>query len=139
MNKKNIKVMLEITERQQNVVSEDVRERLKNAGADLALDDFGTGFSNYDALQKISPKFLKIDRMFIDTLTHGGVSEHIVDNIIHLSESTGIPLIAEGIEDNEQAMKLMSKGVTLGQGYLYSKPVPFNNFKEILKVDLTKG
>ncbi|MDA8489805.1 EAL domain-containing protein, partial [Kluyvera sp. Awk 3] len=72
-------------------------------------------------------------------LTHGGVSEHIVDNIIHLSESTGIPLIAEGIEDNEQAMKLMSKGVTLGQGYLYSKPVPFNNFKEILKVDLTKG
>lgn len=139
MNKKNIKVMLEITERQQNVVSEDVRERLKNAGADLALDDFGTGFSNYDALQKTSPKFLKIDRMFIDTLTHGGVSEHIVDNIIHLSESTGIPLIAEGIEDNEQAIKLISKGVALGQGYLYSKPVPFNNFKEILKVGLTKG
>ncbi|MFD2020808.1 EAL domain-containing protein [Pseudocitrobacter faecalis] len=105
---------------------------LKNAGADLALDDFGTGFSNYEALQKIAPKFLKIDKMFIDTLTHGGVSEHIVDNIIHLSKSTGIPLIAEGIEDSEQAVKLISKGVTLGQGYLYSKPIPYQDFRRLL-------
>ncbi|RBP12572.1 EAL domain-containing protein [Pseudocitrobacter faecalis] len=132
MNQKSIRVMLEITERQQNVVSEDVRDRLKNAGADLALDDFGTGFSNYEALQKIAPKFLKIDKMFIDTLTHGGVSEHIVDNIIHLSKSTGIPLIAEGIEDSEQAVKLISKGVTLGQGYLYSKPIPYQDFRRLL-------
>lgn len=132
MSQRSIRVMMEITERQQNVLSEDIRDRLKNAGADLALDDFGTGFSNYEALQKIAPRFLKIDKMFIDTLTHGGVSEHIVDNIIHLSESTGIPLIAEGIEDNEQALKLTSKGVALGQGYLYSKPVPYQDFKNLL-------
>lgn len=133
MNQLNLRVMFEITERQQDVISKKVINRLRSAGADLALDDFGTGFSNYEALHNLTPRFLKIDQMFIDSLTYGGVSEHIIDNIVHLSASTGIPLIAEGIEDIEQKAKLITKGIQLGQGYLYSKPLPVPDFIKLLK------
>lgn len=124
----DIGVMLEITERQLNLIQENVLTRLKDAGASLALDDFGTGYSNHAALQRISPQYLKIDKMFIDSLGRGGVEESIVSNIVHLSQLVQIPLVAEGIENKKQQEKLQQMGVALGQGYLFSKPVPFNVF-----------
>jgi sensor c-di-GMP phosphodiesterase-like protein len=128
----DIGVMLEITERQQNLIRESVLKRLKEARAELALDDFGTGYANYAALQRISPRFLKVDKMFIDSLGKGGVSDSIISNIVHLSEVARIPLVAEGIETEEQKEILRQMGVELGQGYLFSKPVPFNAFLYLL-------
>lgn len=124
----NIGVMLEITERQLNLIQESVLNRLKEAGASLALDDFGTGYSNHAALQRVSPQYLKIDKMFIDSLGGGGVEDSIVSNIVHLSKLIQTPLVAEGIENEKQQEKLQQMGVALGQGYLFSKPVPFGFF-----------
>lgn len=132
MNLFHIGVMLEITERQQNLSRESVLRRLKEAGAALALDDFGTGYSNYAALQRISPRFLKVDKMFIDSLGKGGVSDTIISNIVHLSELARIPLVAEGIESEEQMERLRRINVSFGQGYLFSKPIPFNTFLRLL-------
>lgn len=132
MNLFHIDVMVEITERQQNLIRESVLKRLKETGAALALDDFGTGYSNYAALQRISPRFLKVDKMFIDYLGKGGVSDSIISNIVHLSELARIPVVAEGIESEEQMERLRRLDVSFGQGYLFSKPIPFNAFLHLL-------
>lgn len=123
IKKLNVAVMIEITERQQTLIDNDILSDIKRTGAEIALDDFGTGFSNYAALETIQPSFIKIDKMFIDSIGKGGVNEAIVYNIVQLSNSAGVPLIAEGIETTEQLSKLREAGVAYGQGYLFSKPV----------------
>ncbi|EKS6889585.1 EAL domain-containing protein [Enterobacter bugandensis] len=123
IKKMNVSVMIEITERQQNQIDSAVLSNIRKTGAEIALDDFGTGFSNYQALEAIKPSFIKIDKMFIDSLGMGGVNEAIVYNIVQLSNLAGVPLIAEGIETTEQLSKLREAGVEYGQGYLFSKPV----------------
>lgn len=129
----DISVMLEITERQQNLIRESVLKRLKEARVVLALDDFGTGYSNYTALLRISPHFLKIDKMFIDFLGKESVSDTIVSNLVHFSEMVNITMVAEGIESEEQLEALLQMGIVLGQGYFFSKPIPFNEFLCLLR------
>lgn len=129
----NISVVLEITERQQNRIDEAILKKLKEENVALALDDFGTGYSNYAALQQMAPLLLKIDKMFIDGLGKGGTGDIIINNIVQLSGMVNIPLVAEGIEEEAQAEALRQLGVKFGQGYLFSKPLPFREFVRLIK------
>ena len=99
--------------------------RLREAGVLTLLDDFGTGYSSLSYLHRFPLHGLKIDRSFVAELRSGesGGSTAIVRALRLLADSLGLEVIAEGIETEEQRYQLRLLGLSLGQGYLFSKPV----------------
>ena len=99
-------------------------ERLKRLGVSIALDDFGVGYSSLSYLTAFPFDEVKIDKSFIDRI---GRSETIavLGSIVQLAKTLNLSIVAEGVETCEQVEKIRSLGITLGQGYFFSKPVPF--------------
>ncbi|WP_247816275.1 EAL domain-containing protein [Bradyrhizobium sp. 40] len=116
---------LEITE---GVLIEDVgrasetMKRLKSLGVLIALDDFGTGYSSLSYLYAFPLDRIKIDRFFVASLGTSDKSIGIVRAVIGLTHSFGIPVLAEGVETNEQMSMLVSMGCDEMQGYLIGRP-----------------
>ena len=105
---------------------------LKALGVKLALDDFGTGYSSLAYLKHFPLDLLKIDKSFVDDLPSGVKELKIVMTIVQMGRSLGFQLLAEGVEREEQSGCLRSLGCNLHQGYLYSKPLPADDFAELL-------
>src|SRR5207237_1014591 len=97
---------------------------LKSIGVQLAVDDFGTGYSSLAYLKRFPLDTLKIDRSFVIGLGKDAESTAIVQMIIALAKTLRLSVTAEGIETPEQAADLRAVACELGQGYLYSRPVP---------------
>ncbi len=108
-------------------------EALKEIGLKIALDDFGTGFSSLSYLNKLDVDKIKIDKSFIDNILHDEMSQRLVSSIISMSKSLGFEVIAEGVENKEQLLFLQKEGCYEVQGYYFSKPLPFDQFKLFLK------
>nr|WP_237729816.1 GGDEF domain-containing phosphodiesterase [Petrotoga sp. 8T1HF07.NaAc.6.1] len=108
-------------------------EALKETGLKIALDDFGTGFSSLSYLNKLDVDKIKIDKSFIDNILHDETSQRLVSSIISMSKSLGLEVIAEGVENKEQLLFLQEEGCYEVQGYYFSKPLPFDQFKFFLK------
>lgn len=123
-----IQTNLEITEREQNVISPEIFKLISENEIDISLDDFGTGYSNYESISRVNPAYLKVDRMFVASIGTNSINESILRHIIMFSQELGIPNVAEGIETQEQHTALKSMGVQYAQGYFYGKPMPFNDF-----------
>ncbi|WP_374602003.1 EAL domain-containing protein [Arenimonas sp.] len=106
--------------------------RLRDAGVLTLLDDFGTGYSSLSYLHRFPLHGLKIDRSFVHELRSGesGGSTAIVRAIRLLADSLGLEVIAEGIESEEQRYQLRLLGLSLGQGYLFSKPASADEILE---------
>ncbi|MFT3929737.1 MAG: EAL domain-containing protein [Spongiibacteraceae bacterium] len=102
---------------------------LKDAGFSIALDDFGTGYSSLGYLRKFMPNTLKIDRSFIADLTIESHDREIVAGIIQLAKALNIHVVAEGIELVEQRNILGRLGCVCGQGYLFGRPLPAEQFE----------
>ena len=102
--------------------------RLRDAGVQTFLDDFGTGYSSLSYLHGFPLQGIKIDRSFVAALKSGesGGTTAIVRAIRLLADSLGLEVVAEGIETIAQREQLTELGLTLGQGYLFSKPVSMN-------------
>jgi EAL domain-containing protein (putative c-di-GMP-specific phosphodiesterase class I) len=98
--------------------------QLREAGVQVFMDDFGTGYSGLSQIAQLPLDALKIDRAFVARMT--GSAEHmaIVSAIINLARALGISVVAEGVETEEQAQKLLSLGCGEAQGYLFGRPVP---------------
>jgi diguanylate cyclase (GGDEF)-like protein/PAS domain S-box-containing protein len=98
--------------------------QIKAMGVQIAIDDFGTGFSSLARLKELPPvDLVKIDRSFVAGL---GVSVHdgaIVSSVLNLADALGVPVVAEGVETTDQASRLRGLGCSLGQGYLFSRPI----------------
>jgi diguanylate cyclase (GGDEF)-like protein len=122
---------LEITESilidDREVASAKMKE-LKALGVCLALDDFGTGYSSLSMLHAFPIDTLKIDQLFINQLEEDEESLAIVSAIIALAHSMNLEVVAEGIETKAQHQRLAKLGCALGQGYLYDRPVPPEQF-----------
>lgn len=101
-----------------------VMRALKDAGFTVTLDDFGTGHSSLSYLAEMEFDKIKIDRSFVHALRERSKSAKVVDAIIGLSRSLGVPNVAEGIETEADAERLRRMGCRYGQGYLYGRPVP---------------
>jgi len=113
-------------------------EALKEIGLKIALDDFGTGFSSLSYLNKLDVDKIKIDKSFIDNILHDETSQRLVSSIISMSKSLGLEVIAEGVENKEQLLFLQEEGCYEVQGYYFSKPLPFDQFKFFLKKERIK-
>ena len=97
---------------------------LKNQGITVSLDDFGTGYSSLSQLRSLPFDRIKIDRSFVMSLLEDKDSATIIQSIISLGEGLGLPVIAEGIENEQVLAALRSFGKFKGQGYLYGYPEP---------------
>jgi diguanylate cyclase (GGDEF)-like protein len=95
-------------------------------GVHLSIDDFGTGYSSLSYLHRFPVKTLKIDRSFIGRMGQGGENSEIVRTINTLAQNLGMEVVAEGVETVEQLEQLKSMNCTLGQGYLFSRPLDAN-------------
>lgn len=98
-------------------------DQITATGVSIAIDDFGTGFSSLGHLQKLSVDRLKIDRAFVTEITESARGSSIAEAIIQLGRNLDLDVVAEGVEDERQAEILAELGCTVGQGYLFAKPL----------------
>lgn len=113
----------------QQLVIQNVKY-LREQGIRIALDDFGMEHSNMDRIRDIPADFVKIDRSFIIDLQKNPRSTSIVRALVGMSAELEFDIIAEGIEEQEQADALISAGVTKAQGYFYGEPKPMSYWLE---------
>ena len=109
-----------------------VLKELRTRGIKLSLDDFGTGYSALSYLERFPLQVLKIDRSFISNLFENRQNRALVEAIIAMAHSLEMKLVAEGVETKDQLEFLREKNVTIVQGYLFSRPVPANDFRTLL-------
>ncbi|ADE12252.1 bifunctional diguanylate cyclase/phosphodiesterase [Sideroxydans lithotrophicus] len=105
---------------------------LKKTGVGFSLDDFGTGYSSLQYLKRLPLDQLKIDQSFMQEITSDSSDMAIVSTIIAMAQSMQMGVIAEGVETEEQRQLLLRKGCNHFQGYLFSKPVPVEQFEKLL-------
>lgn len=116
---------LEITETAVMADAETAQKivtELRAAGVRVSLDDFGTGQSSLGRLRDFSFDKVKIDRAFVSRISADRASEHIIKAIVSMCEGLELEVVAEGIEDFSEALKLKALGCGMGQGYFYGKP-----------------
>ena len=100
-------------------------ERLKRLGVSIALDDFGVGYSSLSYLTAFPFDEVKIDKSFIDRIDRSETVA-VLGSIVQLAKTLNLSIVAEGVETCEQVETIRSLGIALGQGYFFSKPVPFS-------------
>ncbi len=129
------RLKLELTE---SLVLEDIEDAikkmraLKRIGIGFSMDDFGTGYSSLSYLTKLPLDQIKIDQSFVRNLPDNANDAVIVQTIISMTKGLGMFVIAEGVETDEQRQFLGDNGCSTYQGYLFSKPVPLEQFEEML-------
>lgn len=101
---------------------------LKALGISIAIDDFGTGYSSLAYLQKLPFDCLKIDRSFVNKLEKENLDSSIVAAIVNITRGFKVNLVAEGVETQQQADLLKQLKCPQAQGFLYSRPVPFDEW-----------
>lgn len=109
---------------------------VRELGISIAIDDFGTGYSSLSHLRQLPIDRLKIDRAFVTELSRDVSGGHIASMVIELGRNLKLTVIAEGIEEEAQAQKLLAMGCHEGQGYLYAKPMTAIALREWLAAHL---
>ncbi|MBI3649115.1 MAG: EAL domain-containing protein [Actinobacteria bacterium] len=106
---------------------------LHAGGLRVAIDDFGTGYSSLSRLREVPVEILKIDRSFVSNVDAEQHSASIVTAFVTLAHGLGMTTLAEGIETEEEWRFLRAQGCQLGQGYLFSRPVPGDQIVELFR------
>lgn len=129
-------LFVELTERQElksidgaNIVAEEFAK----AGIRVAIDDAGTGHNGLASIQNLNASCLKIDKLFIDHVDQDQRTQTMVEMLVNLAREYQMSLVAEGIERSEQVEALCALGVSEGQGFLFSRPVPADEFRRLVK------
>ncbi len=130
------RLVLEITE---SMLLDDMEHsirslaRLRERGIRVAIDDFGTGYSSLSYLAQLPVDVLKVDKSFVDQVcSNNGNDTSLVEAIIAMSRSMRLVTVAEGVEQPEQAAWLQLAQCTMGQGFLWSRPVELSAARELL-------
>lgn len=121
---------IEITETYENKEAEAAINTFKDCGFTLLMDDFGSGYSSLNTLKNTRFDVIKLDREFFGRSMMTERGQKIVSHTIAMTNDIGLEIVAEGVETNEQADFLDKNGCKFAQGYLYSKPVPLDEFEQ---------
>ncbi|MFD5157225.1 putative bifunctional diguanylate cyclase/phosphodiesterase [Streptomyces hawaiiensis] len=108
-------------------------QALKDRGVRIAVDDFGTGFSSLRYLRDFPVDVLKIDKSFIDGIPEDPQQVALVEGIVHLADTLGLEVIAEGIEEQPQRELLAHIGCRYGQGFLFARPLTLEQGETLLR------
>ena len=129
-------LVLEITESvlvQDSKLVVDRLNALKELGVGLAIDDFGTGYSSLSYLKDFPLDLLKVDKSFVDSVALGPEESALTRAVVELGRTLDLKVIAEGVEESDQAEALRTLGCEFAQGYLFSKPLPVEAMEEFLQ------
>ena len=107
-------------------------ENLRDLGFRIEMDDFGTGYSSLHMVSSLPIDAMKLDLKFVQDAFRVGGSTHMMEVIIGIADYLSVPVIAEGVETEEQLRALKTLGCDLVQGYFFSKPVPASNFEAFI-------
>jgi predicted signal transduction protein with EAL and GGDEF domain len=99
-------------------------ERLAAKGVRIALDDFGTGYSNLRALMNLPIQTVKLDRSLIEAVGRDARVSNLVTTMLHAARAMSVLIVAEGVEEEAQALFLRAAGCQRMQGYLFARPMP---------------
>lgn len=131
-------IQLEITEKfaleaeSESSIMKQMR-KLEQEGITFVLDDFGTGYASFRYMQLLPMNVLKIDQTFISSMLKSEKSAQIINGMVQFGKSMGFTVIAEGVENEEQAAALKSYGCDILQGYYISKPALPRELASLLK------
>ncbi|MBH3548591.1 two-component system response regulator cyclic di-GMP-specific phosphodiesterase RocR, partial [Pseudomonas aeruginosa] len=102
--------------------------RLRIMGCGLAMDDFGAGYSSLDRLCEFPFSQIKLDRTFVQKMKTQPRSCAVISSVVALAQALGISLVVEGVESDEQRVRLIELGCSIAQGYLFARPMPEQHF-----------
>lgn len=132
-------IELELTER---IFRDDLKEiadmmsKLKNLGIRWSIDDFGTGYSSLNLLKELPVDIIKIDKSFLDETESSEMSKIIIRKTVELTQELDMTVICEGVETENQADYLRGIRCDMAQGYLYAKPMPMEEFEQLLDKEM---
>ena len=112
---------------------EEVIKQFHKEGYLIAIDDFGAGYSSLNEMKSLHFDTLKMDKEFLKTQGDPQRAKDIIAGTVKMMKSLGITIVAEGVETCEQAQFLKNIGCDMGQGYLFSKPAPIEEFRKMLR------
>ena len=113
-------------------MANEVADELRALHCSLALDDFGAGYSSLARLRQLPFSELKIDRSYVTNCHIDKVNAGLCETIVELAKRFELKVVAEGIETTHESHKLQGLGCDIGQGYLFAKPMPKDQFVAVL-------
>ncbi len=130
-------IILELTERQlldlnDKQINTKIK-RLRKKGFSLAIDDYGTGHASISYLQSFPFNYLKIDKIYTQSIGSGAITESLIDTIIEMAEKLQLIIIAEGVETHQQLEYLVNRKVHLIQGWLFAKAMHVDELNDYIK------
>lgn len=128
-------ITLELTESIKLIDNEDYRNalaKLKECGCRIALDDFGTGQSSLSYIKQVPVDIIKIDKSFVRDIASDPGDAAMVQAILKMAKAFNLSTVAEGVESEEQLEFLKQNGCEYAQGYLFAKPLPFDEFTDFI-------
>ena len=119
-------VVLELTEREPIDDYAEFREAIAglNVAVDWAVDDAGAGYASLRHIIELRPSYVKLDRGLVTGINADPIRQALVVGLLHFASSTGVEIIAEGVETEAERLTLQELGVALGQGFLFARPGP---------------
>jgi EAL domain-containing protein (putative c-di-GMP-specific phosphodiesterase class I) len=112
---------------------------MSDAGLRVAIDDFGTGYSSLEQLRRMPVDIVKVDRSFVQGMSADSIDRELVAAVVGMGRALKLFVVAEGIETAEQAEALRELGCQIGQGYLFSRPLPGEDMDALLAVELPRS
>ena len=132
-------MLLEITESAYTENSTqiiDTVNRLRDSGFKIEMDDFGSGYSSLNMLTMLPIDALKLDMAFIRNITTSNKAFRMVELMLEIAAFLNVPVIAEGVETEEQYQLLKKAGCDIIQGYYFSKPLPAEEFEKLIEKEI---
>ena len=129
-------LLLEITESAYADDSSQLVEIIRNlraAGFKIEMDDFGSGYSSLKSLSEMPVDIIKLDMSFIRRIHESKTTFRMVELVVEMSKSLGVPVVAEGVENEKQYQLLRQADCDFVQGYYFSKPLPADDFEAFIE------